>query len=104
MTQDEVATLSPVLHAPVYDVPVVLTVGSDETNEFIRQTDMLARAWKPYLTTLVVATIPGKDHFDIVLGLADPSSRLFQLVTGIPGDTAEEILTPPPDPKCNSFA
>ena len=84
MTQNEVATLSPVLHKPAYDVPVVLAVGSDETNEFIRQTDMLARAWKPHLTTLSVATIPGKDHFDIVLGLADPSSRLLQLVCGIP--------------------
>src|SRR6266567_1220185 len=86
MTQDEVAALSPVLRAPAYDVPVVLAVGSDETREFIRQTDILARAWKPHLTALRVATIPGKDHFDIVLGLADPSSRLFRLVMGIAGN------------------
>jgi arylformamidase len=83
MTQDEVAALSPVLHGPAYDVPVVLVVGSDETQEFIRQTDVLARAWKPHLTALSVATIAAKDHFDIVLGLAEPSSRLFQLITGI---------------------
>jgi hypothetical protein len=31
---------------------------------------------------------------NIVLGLADPSSRLFQLVTGIPGNAPEEILMP----------
>jgi hypothetical protein len=35
------------------------------------------------LTALSVATMSGKDHFDIMLGLADPSGRLFQLVTGI---------------------
>jgi arylformamidase len=97
MTEDEVVALSPALHQPAYDVPVVLVVGRDETNEFIRQTDMLARAWKPYLTTLSVATIPGKDHFDVVLGLADPSSRLFQVVTGIPGNAPEEIRTAAPD-------
>jgi arylformamidase len=91
MTEDEVVALSPVLRAPAYDVPVVLAVGSDETNEFIRQTDVLARAWKPYLTTLSVATIAGKDHFDIVLGLADPSSRLFQLVTNMPGNAPEQV-------------
>jgi arylformamidase len=92
MSEGEVATLSPVLHKPAYDVPVVLVVGSDETQEFIRQTDVLARAWKPHLTALSVASIAGKDHFDIVLGLADPSSRLFQLVTGIPGNAPEEIM------------
>ena len=89
MTQDEVATLSPVLHAPAYDVPVVLVVGSEETSEFIRQTDVLAHAWKPHLTTLSVETIADKDHFDIVLGLADPSSRLFRLVTGIPSNAPQ---------------
>ena len=86
MTEDEAATLSPVLHAPAYDIPVILAVGSDETKEFIRQTDALARAWKPHLTTLSVATLAGRDHFDIVLDLADPSSRLFGLATGIPGN------------------
>jgi arylformamidase len=91
MTEDEVVALSPVLHRPAYDVPVVLVVGSDETNEFIRQTDVLARAWKPHLTALSVATISAKDHFDIMLGLADPSSRLFQLVTGIPGNALEKV-------------
>jgi len=91
MTQDEALALSPVLSAPAYDVPVVLVVGSDETGEFIRQTDVLAGAWKPYLTALSVATISGKDHFDILLGLADPSSRLFQLVTNLPGNAPEEV-------------
>jgi arylformamidase len=96
MTQDDVVALSPVLHVPAYDVPVVLVVGSDETNEFIRQTDVLARAWKPHLTALSIATISGKDHFDIVLGLADPSGRLFQLVTGI-GNAPEGIRTAAPE-------
>src|SRR5258708_21395836 len=63
MTQDEVAALSPVLQIPAYDVPVVLVVGSDETNEFIRQTDVLAGARKPSLTALTLATISGKGHF-----------------------------------------
>jgi arylformamidase len=76
------------LHAPLYDVPVVLAVGSDETKEFIRQTDVLARAWKSHLTRLNVVTLAGKDHFDIVLDLADPSSRLFQLVRGTPRNAA----------------
>jgi arylformamidase len=85
MTEDEVVALSPVLQVPAYDVPVVLLVGSDETNEFIRQTDVLARAWKPHLTALSVVTVAGRDHFDVVLDLADPSTRLFQLITTMPG-------------------
>jgi arylformamidase len=91
MTAEEVATLSPLLHAPTHDVPVVLAVGSDETAEFIRQTDVMARAWKPHLTRLGVESLAGRDHFDIVLDLADPASRLFGLVTGIPGRAPEGV-------------
>ena len=80
MTDQEVERLSSARHAPSRDVPVALAVGSRETPEFIRQTDILASAWRPALTHLTTATIDDRDHFDILLDLCDPSSQLFRLV------------------------
>lgn len=86
MSDEEVAGLSPALSRPIRDIPVALAVGCRETAEFIRQTQLLAAAWGPALTRLSVETIPDCDHFDILLELCDPSSRLFRLVTAMLGD------------------
>ena len=80
LSSDEIATLSPASSIPAFDVPVMLMVGADETDEFLRQTDALSKKWRSYLTDLEAAVIPGRDHFDIVFYLAEPSSRLFQIV------------------------
>lgn len=80
LSNGEIATLSPASSIPAFDVPVMLMVGADETDEFLRQTDVLSKKWRSYLTDFKVVVVPDRDHFDILLDLAEPSSRLFQIV------------------------
>lgn len=56
--------------------PVSLWVGGDERPEFLRQTRILAEAW-PKATRI---TQPGRHHYDICDGLAEPGSPLMNEV------------------------
>jgi arylformamidase len=74
----EAGRLSPILHRPATDVPVVVAVGGDETSEFLRQADLLWDAWpanRPHGESrpLVIAD---RHHFSVVCDYADPSSAL----------------------------
>lgn len=74
---DEVRDLSPLCVMPARDVPVHLVIGADEPDQFQRQTDALATAWRPQLSRLSTARAPGRDHFDVLDELADPASASF---------------------------
>jgi arylformamidase len=50
-------------------------VGADESDEFLRQTALIHKAWGAR-TVPVCEGITGKNHFDVLHDLADPSSRL----------------------------
>ena len=67
--------LSPAFLPPATHAPLALAVGGLESSEFKRQNALLAQRWKSVLARDV--PMPGKDHFTVVDGLADPSSPLF---------------------------
>lgn len=67
--------LSPAFVPPATRAPLYLAVGGLESSEFKRQNALLAQRWKPVLAGDVA--MPGKDHFTVVDGLADPASALF---------------------------
>ena len=67
--------LSPAFLPPATRAPLALAVGGLESSEFKRQNALLAQRWKSVLAGDV--PMPGKDHFTVVDGLADPSSPLF---------------------------
>ena len=67
--------LSPAFLPPATRAPLALAVGGLESSEFKRQNALLAQRWKSVLARDV--PMPGKDHFTVVDGLADPSSPLF---------------------------
>lgn len=67
---------SPALMPPPA-VPVHVWVGADERPAFRDQARWLAAAWGARLTVE-----PGRHHFDVVEGLADPDSPLARAVTG----------------------
>ena len=67
--------LSPAYLPPATRAPLTLTVGGLESSEFKRQNALLAQRWKSLLARDV--PMPGKDHFTVVDGLADPASPLF---------------------------
>jgi arylformamidase len=75
--------LSPAFLPPATRSPLALAVGGLESSEFKRQNALLAERWKPVLARDV--PMPGKDHFTIVDGLAEPASPLFAAARRVMG-------------------
>lgn len=83
----EAARLSPVLHAPTGDAPIVIAVGGRETGEFLRQAELLWTAWprnrpEGMRGPLVV---PERHHFDVVVDHADAASPLTRATLALFG-------------------
>lgn len=60
--------------------PTLLTWGEIETDEFKRQSRMLAAKLVEAGVDTQLLEVPGRNHFDIVLGLADTRTPLGQAV------------------------
>jgi arylformamidase len=67
--------LSPAFMPPATRAPVITCVGGDESSEFLRQNALLGERWKSAFAADI--PMPGKNHFSIVDGLADPASPLY---------------------------
>ena len=52
---------------------LVAIVGGDESEEFLRQSALIAQAWGPG-TVIGAETVPGRNHMDVLHELADPHS------------------------------
>ena len=79
---EEALTESPALLAPKPHQSVVAWVGADERPEFIRQTRILAMMWRGFDAHMTLVEEPGRHHFNVIDGLADPSHSLTRaLVT-----------------------
>ena len=68
--------LSPAFLPTATRAPVMTCVGGDESSEFIRQNALLGERWRSAFAGDI--RMPGKNHFSVVDGLAEPSSALFQ--------------------------
>lgn len=68
------------LHLPPPRAPLVVAVGGDETDEFLRQSREFADLWTSKGAAVQLIELPGLDHFAIVEGLADPESRLARTI------------------------
>ena len=77
MSEAEADALSPVLLAPLHDVPVKIRVGAEEPEEFHRNAALLLERWAPSLSAIDSTTLSGRDHFDALDELADPHGRLY---------------------------
>ncbi|MGA0595720.1 alpha/beta hydrolase [Enterovirga sp. CN4-39] len=58
--------------------PLTLVVGGDESAEFHRQSEDLAAGWNDLEPKLL--DIPGRNHFDVIDGLAEPGSALHAAI------------------------
>ena len=76
LTPESAKALSPVHLQPTLNIPLDLWVGGAETSEFIRQSQLLPRAWPARCTPLEIA--PAADHFTIVDECAKADSICFQ--------------------------
>ncbi|GAA0771134.1 alpha/beta hydrolase [Roseibium denhamense] len=78
MSESDAIAESPALLRPSHDCRVVAWVGSDERPEFLRQSQVLAKAWP----TVAFHKEAGKHHFNVIDGLKDPSSELMAALIG----------------------
>ena len=74
---------SPVLLAPLAPVPVTAWVGIEERPEFVRQSRALYDMWRGFETPMRIFEEPGKHHFDVIDGLADPAHPLCRTFLGL---------------------
>jgi arylformamidase len=68
--------LSPAFLPTATRKPVMTCVGGDESSEFLRQNALLGERWRSAFAGDIA--MPGKNHFSVLDGLAEPSSDLFQ--------------------------
>jgi len=75
LDEAEAWRMSPVAYRSLTLAPFVIACGTDETSEFVRQSQLLWDAWtdvrRPLDSPLFV---PGRDHFTIQLDHAEPRS------------------------------
>jgi len=67
--------LSPAFMPPATRAPVMTCVGGGESSEFLRQNALLGSRWRSAFASDI--PMPGKHHFSVMDGLADPKSALF---------------------------
>lgn len=68
----EAQALSPELLTPSASAPMVVALGGDESDEFHRQADSLAAAWREAGIAAEILAVPGRDHFTVLNALAEP--------------------------------
>ncbi len=71
---------SPIHHIPQSGCPLLLTWAGSDTQEFKRQSRAYGRAWERAALPLTAFETPDRNHFDIILDLADPQRPFAQRV------------------------
>jgi arylformamidase len=75
-----VRTMSPVRLVPERAAPLILAVGGDETEEFLRQQEELAVAWRARGLSVRIVDLPGRHHFSAIDALGEVDHPLFNAV------------------------
>ncbi len=83
LTPASVRRLSPAFF-PRPKRPLYAVVGGDESDEFLRQNQMIRDQWGPTAVP-VCETLVGRHHFSVLANLADPAGRLHQLALRLLG-------------------
>ena len=78
LTAKEARALSPVHRIPDAPCPVVLGWGEEETDEFRRPSHDFAAAWRRAGGPCNARELPGANHFDMSLELADPNGPILK--------------------------
>ena len=76
LDDEEAAAESPALLRPVEGARVTAWVGAEERPEFRRQSALLANIWTGLGADMRAVEAPGRHHFDVIEGLADPAAPL----------------------------
>ena len=79
-TSDQVTRNSPQFLTPATDAPLIVGVGGDESDEFLRQSEAFSKAWGEKGTDCSLMVLPGINHFTILSEYAEPASDLTKAV------------------------
>jgi acetyl esterase/lipase len=79
---EEARAESPALADPREGVRITAWVGAAERPEFLRQNALLANIWTGLGARTAAVEEPGRHHFDVIDGLADPESPLLRALLG----------------------
>ncbi|HVM80126.1 MAG TPA: alpha/beta hydrolase [Stellaceae bacterium] len=71
---------SPILGVPRAAPPLILSLGTEETPEFLRQQADFAAAWRKAGLALEIADEPGTHHFSVMDRFAAPGSILNRAI------------------------
>ncbi|HUQ28858.1 MAG TPA: alpha/beta hydrolase [Usitatibacter sp.] len=66
---------------PTLEAPLVVAVGGSESSEFVRQSQLLADAWRKQVKSLLV--LPGYNHFSVVDAFAERGQPLHDATLGL---------------------
>jgi arylformamidase len=67
---------SPLLHIPVRAAPLLVTVGGEESEAFLGQSQRYLNAWQEAGFVGEYLAQPGLNHFEAIYGFAEPGSVL----------------------------
>ncbi|WP_030173917.1 alpha/beta hydrolase [Spirillospora albida] len=76
---EEAARLSPALLPAARRCPAVFVVAEHDGDGFLEQ----SRSFQPRWGNGELLVVPGRDHFDVVLDLADPESAVCRALLGL---------------------
>jgi arylformamidase len=75
-TPEQVERNSPLSLSPATAAPLIVAVGGDESEEFLRQCETFADAWGNKGITCETMVRPGLNHFTVLGEFADPEGGL----------------------------
>ena len=78
LTTLEMLQNSPINYPVKNTCPIILAFGNNETSEFKRQSNEMAIWLKSQGLNLILNEIEGRNHFDVIMDLADERSWLYQ--------------------------
>lgn len=91
----QIAALSPMRHVPQTGCPMAVVWAAGEPAGFRRQSEAYAALWRATRAEVVTLEVPARNHFDILMDLADPSTPLSRLLcAGILGEDLAQALVP----------
>lgn len=93
LTPDSVARNSPIHHLPARGLPVLLAVGGDEPEEYLRQTRAYAQTLAAAGVPVEVLVLDGHNHFSIIGELNVPGplrDGVLRLMTSTDGGKRDD--------------
>jgi arylformamidase len=76
LTPEQVVRNSPLNFVTRNPVPLILSVGENETAEFHRQSAVYAKAWRAAGNAVEEIAVPGRHHYSIIESLFDDGDPL----------------------------